>query len=462
MAARLAAVCGCVILLATAQPAPAAAAGPGGAPTAGESRSPDPAAKSPDSAGTDGSATSKEAVAPDRAGRLRIGPAKLALDLMARAESATDFSLANFTFTPEKDESRVLFRVRPALAYSASASFRALLEGQWYAYYDASDLSRFSVYQGFVEASVPGVKAVAVKAGRQEFVYGSTFMLGADVFYDGLSFDAVKFAVKPSETFSVDAFGGRYVAQNSGGIEGYLYGIYATFAPRTTTSVEVYGFRDTGGAGATHVGGAHETTYSVGARLCGKVAGSIDVEIEPVWQFGSKNPVGAGSEEIRAFGGHADVTYQPWTERHAAKVFVSYAYGSGDGNPNDGTFREFHNPNNDTPLVGDMNVVGELGGLQVGTAAASGMRILWAGGAVDVTGKLNLALDGHYFRADRVSAGISKEIGLETDLVLTYKFSEDVSALLSADRFFTGAFFKEGAGSGRDIGYYYLQIQARL
>ena len=31
-----------------------------------------------------------------------------------------------------------------------------------------------------------------------------------------------------------------------------------------------------------------------------------------------------------------------------------------------------------------------------------------------------------------------------------------------ADRFFTGGFFKDAAGSGRDIGYYYLQVRAAL
>ncbi len=461
MAARLAAVCGSAILLALALPVPAAADVSGGGPSAGETLAADPAPKAADRAGADESAEPKQAAKAEEAGRLRIGPVKLDLDVMARAESATDFSLARFTFTPEKDESRILFRLRPALVYSPSGSARALLEGQWYAYYDASDLSRFSIYQGFVEASLPGVKAVAVKAGRQEFVYGSTFMLGADTFYDGLSFDAAKIAVKPSDAFSVDAFGGRYVTQNSGGIEGYLYGVYAVYAPRKTASVDLYGFRDTGGAGATHLGGAHETTYSAGARVCGKFAGSVDVEVEPVWQFGSKSPDGTVHEQIRAFGGHADVAFQPTAPR-PGRIFVSYAYGSGDGDPADGTFREFHNPNNDTPLVGDMNVIGELSGLQVGAAAASGLHVVWAGAGIDATGRLNVSLDGHYFRADRVSAGVSREIGLETDLVLTYKLSEELSVLLSADRFFTGGFFRDAAGSGRDSGYYYLQVQAGL
>ncbi len=461
MAARLTVLCGSLIVLALASPALAAGDAPGAGPPAAGARAED-AAGSNEGAKTGGAAKTEDLAKAKEGDGLRFGPVKLDLDVMARAESATDFSLADFAFAPGKDESRILFRVRPALAYRPSDSFGARIEGQWYAAFDHRDFSRFSVYQGFVEASLPGVKAVVVKAGRQEFVYGSTFMLGADTFYDGLSFDAVKLAVKPSQPLSVDAFAGRYVTRNSGGIEGDLYGVYATYAPRKTASVELYGFRDTGGAGATHVGGAHERTYSLGSRFCGKFAGTVDLEVEPVWQFGSKSPGGSAHEDIRAFGGHADVTFQPRVGRHPAKIFVSYAYGSGDGNPADGTFREFHNQNNDTPLVGDMNVVGDLGGLQVGGTAASGLRIVRAGAAIDVTGDLNVALDGHLFKADRVPAGVSKDVGLEADLVLTYKFSEDLSVLLSADRFFTGGFFRDAAGSGRDIGYYYLQLQAGL
>ena len=458
MAARLTACRGSVILLALALAAPSADA-PGAAPPARGTLAADvvPGVTAP----ADESAEPKQPAKSEEVGRLRIGPVKLDIDVMARAESATDFSLANFTFTPEKDESRILVRARPALVYTPSGSFRALLEGQWYAYYNESDLSRFSVYQGFVEAPIPGVKPVTVKAGRQELVYGSVFMLGADTFYDGLSFDAVKLSVRPSEVISVDGFGGRYVTQNSGGIEGTLYGVYAAYAPRKTASVDLYVFRDTGGAGATHVGGEHERTYSLGTRLCGKFAGAVDVEVEPIWQFGRKSRGGSAHDDIRAFGGHADVTFRPQFGRHPGRVFLSYAYGSGDGNPADGTFREFHNPNNDTALLGDMNVIGDLGGFQVGGAAASGLRILSAGAGIDVTGKLSVALDGHLFRADRVSAGASKDIGIETDLVVTYRISEDVSVLASADRFFTGGFFKDAAGSGRDIGYYYLQVQTR-
>ncbi|MCR4310329.1 MAG: alginate export family protein [Deltaproteobacteria bacterium] len=396
---------------------------------------------------------------------LKFGPVKLGLDSLVRPEAATNFSLGSFSFTPGNDEGRILFRLRPSVTVSPSENLTARVEGQWYAFYDDRDFSLFSLYQGYVEGVLPGVKGVSLKAGRQELVYGSTFLLGADTFYDGLTFDAMKLSVKPSEKFSIDLFGGQYVKKLSGGIEGKIYGIYATYAPGETLSVDLYGLRDTGGAGATHVGGEHERTYSVGTRFNGKVGKHVDFELEPVYQFGRKNRDGISHNDVSAYGGHADVTIDPALGRYPGKIFFSYAFGSGDGNPEEGKFTEFHNPNNDTSLIGDMSVIGDLSGLSVVDQAgnevrASGLNVVTAGGGIDVTEKLNVSLDGHYFRAVKTPAGISKEVGIETNLILTYKIKENISVLLSGNRFFTGDFFKNAAGSGKDIHYVYAQLQA--
>jgi hypothetical protein len=165
----------------------------------------------------------------DPADPLKFGPVKLGLDTLVRPEAATNFSLGSFSFTPGNDERRILLRIRPSVTVSPSENLSARVEGQWYAYYDDKDFSLFSLYQGYVEGVLPGVKGVSLKAGRQEFVYGSTFLLGADTFYDGLTFDAAKVSWKPAERFSLDLFGGQYVQKWSGGIEGKLYGIYATY-----------------------------------------------------------------------------------------------------------------------------------------------------------------------------------------------------------------------------------------
>lgn len=396
---------------------------------------------------------------------LKFGPVKLGLDSLVRPEATTNFSPGSFSFMPGNDESRILFRVRPSVTVSPSENFSARVEGQWYAFRNDTDFSIFSLYQGYVEGAPPGVKGVSIKAGRQELIYGSAFLLGADTFFDGLTFDAAKLSLNPSKKFSLDLFGGKYVKKWAGDIEGKLYGIYATHAPKETFSVDLYGFRDTGGPGATHVGGAHEVTYSVGTRLNGKVGKLVAYELEPVYQFGRKDRDGASHNHISAYGGHADLTIDPALGRYPGKIFLSYAYGSGDGSPQDGKFTEFHNLNNDTSLIGDMSVIGDLSGLSLSDPAgnevrASGLHVLTIGGGLDLTDRLNLSLDGHWFRANKVPAGFSREIGFETNLILTCKIKESISVVLSGNRFFTGVFFRDAAGSGKDINYVYAQLQA--
>ena len=389
-----------------------------------------------------------------------FGPVKLGLDVLARGEAIDNFSLESFSFTPGDDDARVLFRVRPSVTVSPSEFFRVRIEGQWYASYDDADSSLFTLYQGYVDGSLPPARRISVRAGRQELSYGSNFLLGADTFFNGLTFDAVKLTLKPVDGFSVDLLGGRYAKQVSDGIEGTLYGAYGTYAVGENLTLDLFGLRDTGDEGLVHVGGDHERTWSVGTRVAGRIGKKIAFEVEPVYQFGRKDRDGSSHDHIRAFGGHVDLTVDPALGRFPGQLFLSYAFGSGDDDPESGTFREFHNPNNDTALIGDISVIGDLSGLTVGDASASGLHVVTAGVGIDVTEKVNLSLDGHWFRADKVPAGVSKDVGVEANLILTYSFSDSLSALASVNRFFTGDFFQEAAGSGKDIDYAYLMVQA--
>lgn len=391
---------------------------------------------------------------------LRFGTVKPGLGILSRGEAIGNFSLESFSVAPGDDDARVLFRVRPSVTVSPSGSFGVRIEGQWYAFYDDADFSSFTLYQGYVEGSLPTARWISARAGRQELSYGSNFLLGADTFFDGLSFDAVKLALKPVDGLSVDLFGGRYAKQVSDGIEGTLYGAYATHAVGEDLTLELFGLRDTGDEGLVHVGGDHERTWTVGTRVAGRIGKKFAFEVEPVYQFGRKNRDGVSHRHIRAFGGHADLTVDPALGRFPGQLFLSYAFGSGDDDPDGGRFEEFHNPGNDTALVGDIGVIGDLSGIAVGEVSASGLRVVTVGGGIDVTETLNISLDGHWFRADEVPDGLSKDVGIEANLILTYAVSEKVAVTASANRFFTGDFFEDAAGSGQDIDYAYLMAQA--
>ncbi|KAF0218598.1 MAG: hypothetical protein FD174_2691 [Geobacteraceae bacterium] len=393
---------------------------------------------------------------------LQFGPLKLGFDAMVRGESTNNFNFTDFTFTPENNDNRLLIRVRPSLTFTPTGYLIAKVEGQWYAFYNDTNFDKVRLYQGYLEGGLPNKKAT-LKAGRQELVYGSTFMLGADTFFDGLSFDAVKLTLKPMESLSTDFFAGKYTKDNSGGITGELYGIYGNYTLSEDLEIDLYGLFETGGEGLTHEG-KDERTYSVGARLTSKLGKLLAIEVEPVYQFG-RHIEDSFHHDISAFGGHVDLTIDPALGRYPSKGFLSYAFGSGDSDSAEGKFSEFHNPNNDTPLIGDMSVIGDLSGVTAVDAGgnevhASGLHVFTAGGGVDVTDKFNISLDGHYFRAVKTPAGISKDVGFETNLILTYKLTEQVCLFASANRYFTGKFFKDATGSGKDINYGYLQVQA--
>lgn len=395
---------------------------------------------------------------------LQFGPLKTGLDAMLRGESATSFSLADYTFTPNSNESRLLLRVRPSLTFTPAEYLAARIEGQWYAFHGDTDYDKVRLYQGYLEGSLPG-KRVVLKAGRQELVYGSTFVLGGDSFFDGLSYDAVKLRVRPVDSLAIDLFAGKYSKDNSDGIRGELYGAHGTYRVSDDLAVDLYGFLDTGGEGLIH-NGRDEKSYSIGARIAGKLGTSITFEAEPVYQFG-RHVEASSHHEISAFGGHADLAIDHPIGRHPGRGFIGYAFGSGDGAATEGGFTEFHNPNNDTALIGDMSVIGDLSGVtaidQAGNEVhASGLHVVTVGGGVDLSEKLNLSLDGHYFRAVKTPAGISKDVGIETNLILTWNIIDNVALNASANRFFTGGFFKDATGSGKEINYGYLQAQANF
>jgi len=379
----------------------------------------------------------------------------------ARGEGVGNFSLTDFGYAPNHGEGRFLYRAKPYAYWHPTDYLDIHLEGQGYGFTGRGpDYGRFYLYQGFVEGKLPQGDRVALKVGRQEFSYGSTFILGGDSFYNGLSFDALRLRVKPFAPLTVDLLGGYYAGSSSDGVSGNLSGIYATYRVSEGSAVEAYLFRDTGGI-ERHGG---EQLYIWGGRGTATF-GPLSLEIEPVYQSGRLfNPNTGSNERVSAYGGHLDVAIDlPVADRNS-RLFLGYAYGSGSREAADGTSlrKEFRNANNDTSLVGDMSVIGDLSGLSVGDSHASGLQLYTLGWGIDLMKELNFSATGHYFAANHVPDGFSRQIGLETDFSLTYNVTDDLSVILGYDHFFTGPFFRDAGGSRDDIDYGYLMVQFDL
>ena len=95
---------------------------------------------------------------------LQFGPLKVSLDAMLRGDSTNNFNFADFTFTPENSDDRLLVRVRPSLTLTPNDYLTAKVEGQWYATYNHNDFDKVRLYQGYLEGSLPGKKAI-LRAG---------------------------------------------------------------------------------------------------------------------------------------------------------------------------------------------------------------------------------------------------------------------------------------------------------
>jgi hypothetical protein len=376
---------------------------------------------------------------------------KVGVNGFLRGEGVKNFRLPDLSFADRHDEGRFLYRVKPYAYWHPTDYLDLHLEGQAYGYEGGNQsFSKLGLYQGFLEARIPGQDTVALKAGRQEFVYGSAFIQGSDTAFDGLSFDGARLRLKPTESVSLDILGGRYVDDFSGGVNGNLFGAYLTYAPSEDSTLDLYLLRDTG-AEERHAGTRLD---SIGLRSVSKL-GPFGVEFEPIYQTGRAfNAATGGNDRVDAFGGHLDLTSEVEAAGLKHHFLASYAAGSGSQNPN----REFRNPNNDTSLVGDMHAVGDLSGIDVNDVHASGIQVYTLGWGVELSEQLAFAATGHKFMATSTPDGLSHHIGIEADFALTYSFSKDLALQLSYDRMFTEGFFREASGSSKDIDYYYAML----
>jgi len=387
---------------------------------------------------------------------------KVGVNGFLRGEGIGNLRLTDFGYTPGHGEGRFVYRVKPYAYWHPTDWLDIHAEGQGYGYTGGShqEYNKFSLYQGFIEARLPGSELFTLKGGRQEFSYGSTFIIGPDSFFDGLTFDAARLRIKPVEPLTIDLLVGAYATPFSGGVEGNLAGAYATYAFSEGNTVEAYVFRDSGSI--DHHAGEYLAIWGLRGTAKG---GPLSLEVEPVFESGRAfNTIKGGNDGIEAYGGHVDLTLESVTLGFNNKLFASYAYGSGSENAANGvtSAREFKTPNNDNSLMGDMSVIADMSGVTVSGHHASGLQIYTLGLGVDLTKEINFSATGRYFVANAVENGFSKHLGLETDFTLTWNVGEGFSVIVGYDRFFSAGFFRNASASGRDIDYGYLMLQFDL
>jgi len=385
---------------------------------------------------------------------------KLGMGGYLRGEGAGEFKIAEAVPAPGHGEGRFVYRVKPYFYWHPEDYLHLHIEGQGYGYRGSSqEFNKGSLYQGFVEMHIPGNDLTTLRGGRQEFTYGSAFILGSDSFNDGLTFDGGLLRLKPANPVTIDLFAGSYARPFSDNMNGGVGGVYASLDLGEGSSLDAYWLKDTG------IPDRRGSEYLAHAGLRGTwQQGSLSLEVEPVLAHGRVQTT-TGLERIEAYGGHADVNLGFDLGGHASKVQLGYAFGSGSQASANGssTAKEFRNPNHDAAMVGDLGLFGDLSGVTVTDSAgiehhASGLHAFSLGWGIDLVKTVNFAVTGRYFRADEVELGASKQLGIETDFALTWVTCDYFSLIVGYDRFFPDTYIKDMAATNRPIDYGYLMV----
>lgn len=205
------------------------------------------------------------------------------------------------------------------------------------------DENRFDWHQAYAAVDVgPQSRRVSVRAGRQEFQFGSGRLVsvreGPNV---RQSFDAFRVVVR-DEMWRIDAFVSRPVSTSLGTLDDRgdqnraLWGVYAVRgAPGARLGIDLYYLGYHREQAQFDQGVGRERRRTLGARLWGR-ADAIDFNTELVAQWGT-----LGESRIRAWTAASETGYR-LRLRGSPRVAMRAGVTSGDRDRTDGTLGTFN------------------------------------------------------------------------------------------------------------------------
>ena len=292
---------------------------------------------------------------------------------------------------------------------------------------------------------------VSLRVGRQELAYGDERLIGSFGWSNqGRAFDGAKLMYS-NDAVNVDAFTAT-ITEDTGATndDTYFNGVYATLKqiiPNNT--LDVYLLHLTSGTSDA------DTTYTLGARLKGAVAG-VDYTVELPYQFGDDST----GVDISAWALAVKAGY---TLPTPMKIRVGAEYDLATGqDPDETDVTVFNNlfPTNHAHFgIADVTGANQWSNIQAWSVNAS----------VDLNEKTRLYVAYWDFSQDEIAAiagssfdpvgNNSDELGSEIDLIATYKYNNNLNIEAGAARFFAG----DAAGTDPDDrDWAYLQITANF
>lgn len=372
-------------------------------------------------------------------------------------------------FTPGRDDGYYLTRLRLNATVQPTPMFGATVQVQDARVADKSVgptiapfRDSFDLRMAFVDVG-SAKSPVAVRAGRQELVYGDQRLVGHVSWTNAArTFDAAKVVVR-GKAFTLDMFASSVVNirdtefNKSTFDASQFYGAYLV-APKVVPkgSVEPYLFYRVTDAQRSELGLVGDLkSITTGVRWVGTLPARLDYNVEMAAQMGS-----LATDDVRAWAGHWQLR-QTLTKKYAVKLVGEANYASGDSSATDGTRGTFdqlyptgHDKYGLADQVGWRNMTNVRGGVEM--APYKGLTVLSSYHSIWIANENDALYNAGGAVLARVAGGAaSRHVGHEIDVQATYAITPQISFGAGYAHLITGGFLKQ-ATPGADYSAPYV------
>lgn len=364
---------------------------------------------------------------------------------------------------------------------------------------DAPGIGSINLYQAYIQTEDMFGMPLSLRLGRQELRLGSEWLSGGNDDGSapswGLAFDGIR-ATYGFDKFTLDAWAMKLAEGASGEADGDMdfYGIYGSYTGIENVTLDAYwmflrdgsSHSDTQGSfmleGLEDIFGVDayppDQLHTIGVRT-NAIFGRWDLEAELAYQFGDASHIGSlfrpvfygdDSASFGNFGLNLQLGYAlkvSWDPR----VYLAFAWLEGEDN-RDITARDraasvinpFYTRDASVSfnrLFSNWSYSSVLDGTDLSNAL-----IFHTGVNMLPTEKIEIAFDLGYYLADETfdrpqfflfpfwTKDTSNQLGFETDLSMTYNYSEDLYFSVGWDHLFVGQGLEDGnfnGGNGLDF-----------
>lgn len=337
------------------------------------------------------------------------------------------------------------------------------------------------IHEGYAEISNLFKSPFALRAGRQELVYGDQRLIGSFGWNNqGRAFDAFKLMFSNGD-FALDGWLAKRKENNgaaagSPNIDRDFYGLYGTLKTLLPKSVwDLYVLFDREGDTAPAV--RKKAFFTVGTRIAGKVpieSSMLDYTVEAPYQFGDNGTrVAKSSEDVKidAYALAAKLGFT-FPGDNAIRIGGEYDFASGDDNAGDATSRTFNNlyPTNHL-FYGYMDYQSwrNMMGWNANVSGSVFEKKLFLSSSFWGF-KLADAKDAWYDAAGNAASTVrtasatngETDVGNEIDLIARYDYNTQVQIEAGWGYFFRGDYIKSKLANSGDSNWSYIMMTVKF